>query len=238
MPKLVQKYASLIDPSDLSNEEASFIGRFSVDMAAAKLAGDEDLQHKYLEAFALSLPDTVRTKVARLLDEISVSGDMEKAAFDWKGVAGNVGKGVLYSSVAAAVPAIIGTGLKMIGKKLDEAHSDHGAKVLSQVFAQHPELKHNAEQVTANYATMQKFSPTLAKDPNASGSLLLNINQLGTGGMTYHVLSDLAKMESNVAKARHDTGGGFFQELGGDMGRGYGDIGREVGKQRMSGLFS
>lgn len=237
MPNLVEKYASLIADVDLSDDEASFIGHFSVDMASAKLAGDNDLREKYLTAFIMSIPENTRVKVAKILDEIAGSGDMEKAAFDWTGAGSNVGKAVLYSTTAAAIPALIGVGIKLIGKKLDEARSDHGAQVLSQVFKQHPELKGNIEQVTANYATMRKFSPTLAGDAHATGSLLLNINQLGTGGMTYHVLSDLAKMESNIAKAKHDAGGGAFQELGSEIGKGYTDLGRDYGKHKVEKLY-
>lgn len=125
----------------------------------------------------------------------------------------------------------------MLGRKLDESRSQQGAQVLSHVFEKHPDLKSNAEQVTANYATMQKFSPTLAGDPNAAGALLSNINQLGHGGMTYHVLSDLARMESNVAKSRSEgSGRGFFEEFGSQLGHGYRDIGSKVTGSAAEGL--
>jgi len=245
MTKLINKYASLVDVGELTDKEAEFIGRFAADMSSAKLANDEELQGKYLAAFVLSLPDPVAMKVATILDEICVAGEMEKSAFDWRGMISGVGrglkgvgqatgKGLLYGTTAAAVPALLGVGAKAIGKKSDAATSDHGGKVLAEVFSRYPDLRDNAEQVTANYATMQKFSPTLAKDPNATGALLSNINQLGHGGMTYHVLSDLAKMESNVAKAHADEPGGFFSQLGRDIGHGASEIGRSVGGQAVS----
>lgn len=245
MTKLIDKYASLVDVGELTDKEAEFVGRFAADMSSAKLANDEELQGKYLAAFVLSLPEPVAVKVAKVLDEIYVAGEMEKAAFNWrgmmsglgrgmKGVGQVAGKGLLYGTTAAAVPALLGVGAKALGKKIDSMTSDHGGKVLAQVFAKHPDLRDNAEQVTANYATMQKFSPTLAKDPNASGALLSNINQLGHGGMTYHVLSDLAKMESNIAKVHSDDPGGFFSQLGRDIGHGAGEIGRDVGSQAVS----
>jgi len=244
MTKLIDKYASLVDIDGLTDDEAEFIGRFSADMASAKIAGDEELQGKYLAAFVLSLPEPVVMKVARVLDEICVAGEMEKSAFDWgrmasglgrglKGVGQAAGKGLLFGTTAAAVPALIGVSARAIGKKIDAATSDHGASVLTHVFQKHPELRDNVEQVTANYATMQKFSPTLAKDPNAAGALLSNINQLGHGGMTYHVLSDLAKMESSVAKAHADDPGGFFSQFGKELGHGAGDIGRSVGARAV-----
>jgi len=242
--KLVDKYAQLVNDIVPTDEEAEFIGRFSADMAYAKVAGDEELQHKFLAALVLSLPEDVVMKVGHVLDEISSSGDMEKAAFDWSGAIGGIGrglksvgsaagKGLILGTSAAAIPALIGVTAKAIGKKLDAATSDHGALVLSNVFEKHPDLRHNVEQVTANYATIQKFSPTLAKDPNAAGALLSNINQLGHGGMTYHVLSDLAKMESSVSKSHSDAPGGFFSQFGKELGHGASGIGSSIGARAV-----
>lgn len=244
MTKLMDKYAELVDVGTLTDKEAEFVGRFAADMALAKVAGDEELQGKFMAAFVMSLPDNVAIKVGQVLDEICVAGDMEKTAFNWGGMASSVGrglrnvgstagKGLLFGTTAAAIPALVNVSAKAIGKKLDQSKADQGGAILSHVFKKHPELKANAEQVTANFATMQKFSPTLSQDPNAAGALLSNINQLGHGGMTYHVLSDLAKMESNVAQAKSEAPGGFFTQFGKELGHGAQDIGREIGSRSV-----
>lgn len=212
MTSLVNKYASLIGDVDIEDHEAKNIADFVSDVVDAKLASDSEGVARSVYCFLSTLPPEAQTKVAKILEEIDNTGDpLEKSAgiFDSMKTMGPVGRGILGGVVGVGVPAAVGGIMAVAGKALDKMIADKGGRVLGSVLKSAPHLRENMDQTLANYATIQKFSPTLAGDANSVGGLLNNLGQMGPGALTYQTLSQLAKMEADVQRTKKDSGGYF-----------------------------
>jgi len=215
MPSLVEKYSSLLEDLKMSDQEAEDVAGFVADVTEAKLAGDDEAASRALYCYLATLPGEAQVKLAKMVQYIDEEGgELEKNAniMKWFKGMGPVGKGLMAGGLGVGVPAAVGGVLQLAGKALDKAMADRGGKVLETATQKFPDLQGDMGQTVANYATIQKFAPTLASDPNAVGGLLSNLQQLGPGAMTYQTLQNLAKMEADVQKARKDRSG-FFSTL-------------------------
>lgn len=234
MPSLTEKYASLTADAEVTEREADDMAAFVADVTEAKLAGDDEALSRSLFCYLSTFPEKVQLKLARLIEEMDEGGEQEKAAglLDMIRGMGPVGKGLLAGGVAVGVPALLGGALSLAGKAVDDLMARQGSKALSTVIQQFPALKADMPQTVANYATIQRFAPSMASDPNAVGGLLNNLNQLGPGAMTYQTLSQLAKLESDHVRAIKDRPG-YFSSFAEGASKGIGSASGDIAKSIM-----
>lgn len=237
--KLTTKYASLVDLNTLTDNEAETVAAFSADVMKAHLANDLGEVKKACIRLLSLFPDSVILKIGKVIDGITQAPEEKTAAAgDWLNhtkspIAAPLLGSAIITSLATVIPQLLSGALSSAGKLIDRAFDTTGAQVMSVVFRTHPELAADKEQTLANYATIQKFSPTMASDANAVGHLLSNIHQLD-GKITYTTLSELSKIEQQLAQAKEKTSPGGFQGFGKHVGEAYQGMGADVSKQVSS----
>lgn len=242
--KLTTKYASLIDLDTLTDHEAATVAAFSADVMKAHLDNNPDGIKKACACLMSLFPDSVILKISKVIDGMNQS-PAEKTALSGAAafrnlldhtkspIAAPLLGSVIITSLATVIPQLLSGALSSTGKLIDRLFDTTGAQVMSVVFRTHPELAADKEQTLANYATIQKFSPTMASDANAVGHLLSNIHQLD-GKITYTTLSELSKIEQQLAQAKEKTSPGGFQGFGKNVGEAYQGMGADVSKKVFS----